>query len=268
MAISAYGSGGRLKKHALLGSSLATDPGRIQTRKRFRSLYDEARQTTGLGRSSMRDRLQGRFQQFGMGQQRRIKGIETQRTGLEREYQGAADSAKEAGFANYNKYIGTGGNQATWAQLTGRPSDMTSFETTLYYDKRSDKPSEYGLDRDYLTKAVEDFKKTGGWTDSSDDFKTIMQTSARTQHRDPRGWGEAMRKKNILTAQNETNMTKFLRDRLAQDFGPGSQKAYQQTRTDLASRIDETYIPLREEARQRLESLADRKNLYNMFLGV
>ena len=80
MAISAYRRG-QLKKHPLLGTSFLIDPKLASQRASFMELHREAAQS-GQGRASMRDRLQGRFREFGAPHQARLEVIEGEKSKL------------------------------------------------------------------------------------------------------------------------------------------------------------------------------------------
>ena len=92
MAISAYDPSGRLKKHALLGTSLAVDPTRTAQRGQFEELHKEAA-LSGGGREAMKGRLTGRFQQFGQPQVERLSEIAEQKAGFETEARDLRDPA-------------------------------------------------------------------------------------------------------------------------------------------------------------------------------
>lgn len=103
----AYDVEGRLKKHALLGTSLAVDPYRKEQREKFKSLYGEAKSAAGqgIGREGMIGRLQTRWQEFGQPQMSRLGEIAREKGTLQTEAAGLGDVEKEARFSEYEKWI-------------------------------------------------------------------------------------------------------------------------------------------------------------------
>lgn len=104
MAISAFGPQGRLKKNALRGTALGSDPSMVLQRGQFRELYDEAR-GGGFNRTQMQERLSGRTQNLQAQTQSRLARIAEQGRGLQAEASAAPDLAMERNFSAYEQGV-------------------------------------------------------------------------------------------------------------------------------------------------------------------
>lgn len=91
--VAAYDEQGRLKKHALLGTSLAVDPNRASQRQQFEELYGEAKTAAsqGIGREGFLNRLSDRFGSYAQGQQPTLGELARQSQGFVTEAQKLRD---------------------------------------------------------------------------------------------------------------------------------------------------------------------------------
>lgn len=85
MAVSAYDPSGRLKKHALLGTSFAIDPTQAEKRRKFKDLYEEARLQDTKSREATKGRLSARLKGYEQEQASRLAKIAEQKMGFEEE---------------------------------------------------------------------------------------------------------------------------------------------------------------------------------------
>lgn len=221
---SAYDTSGRLKKHALLGTSLAVDPTREAERRAFEELHAEAAASPGATRQDFVNRLSQRYAGMESEQNVRLADIARQRGDFETQARGLRDLEKE--------------------------------------DKLRDDLSKF---RDWTSRYrnQEEF----GRNPNPRKWKNLVAREAIDQAN--KLWRRMTPQEKYEAKLQYGGQQKWMRDYVMSGEGRtrDAQKAYE---TDLNARIDQInagYIPLQEEATQRQQRLADRVDLYNLFLG-
>ena len=229
---SAYDASGRLKKHALLGTSLAADPTRTAERKRYESLHEEAKGFAGQGRAPMLTQLQSRWQEYGSGQQKRLQKIADLKGGFEEEYADVVrpDPKEESRFAAYDKYI----------------------EEEGFKKKKVAGLKRKGVPADFLSEAREQYRA------DKKQYRSERTAARRTEKAgfDP---GPAPVKPGLRG--------RYVKSQWEERYGGAGEQAYRDQITAEVDKINQQYIPLQEEEFERQERLANRVDLYNLFLG-
>lgn len=231
MAVSAYTREGKLKKHALLGTSFGTDPTRRQARAKFKGLYEEARGASGRGgggKDVMKGRLQSRFDEFGKGQVSRLGEISGRQQQLQTEIAGLRDPEKEA---EYDK-------------------DIAAFDA--WSEQRADlnPESRFGGLSAYEPEIPEEYRSRAG------------AALAGMTKADKRAFGQR--------TGHVANVAQFYPQWFKENIGAaqGKKQTYEQQISSEVDRINKEFIPLQTEAAGRKKRIADRLELYNMFLGA
>jgi hypothetical protein len=144
MPISAYDSEGRLKKHALKGTSFAVDPSRSAQRQQFGELYNEAKANPAGGREAMLGKLKSRFTKYGNQQNNRLSDLAKQKELLSGQGPGLRDTDYEADLDRYTQWQEQYGDQP-WVEknfkTTHIPQDVLDetnerFEGMGWREKR------------------------------------------------------------------------------------------------------------------------------------
>jgi hypothetical protein len=249
---SAYDTSGRLKKNALLGTSLAVDPDQAVQKGQFEELHAEAKGVAGQGREPMLGRLQGRWQEFGQQQQHRLQTIAERKGSLETQYSGLGDSKMEAGFAANKRYSqGEGYNAKSTSALAkaGMPTDFLneareSFYKEFYHELRSaaKKKSKGGFLGKMLPSKLS--KKMGKIIPSK--ISRVLGLPSGSKH------------------SSEAALAKYAKNMWEARYGDPVEQQYRERISAEVDTLNQQYIPLQEE---ELDRQADRAELYNMFLG-
>lgn len=260
MPVSAYDASGRLKKHALAGTSLAVDPGRAAERKQFGKLHEEATAAAGEGRQFMEDKLKQRFKSFGEPQQARLAEIAAQKKAFEVETRGLQDPEKEAGFARWEKDSAENiaKKQHRWRELDMPEEFLSGAKKKLkgmdWKERRA-----WASDRD-MWQTQKGYDRLGGGEGSY--AKAFGGKTSRAKNWEKNWW-----KKLGGTKARQYYGGKMAKQMYEDQYGPNAAGAYMKDLSDEVDRINAAYIPLREEEGERQQRLADRVEMYNMFLG-
>lgn len=244
MAISAYDPSGRLRKHALLGTSFAVDPERKKEREQFKTLYGEAKLGAGKGREFMRGRLESQAKAFEQEQASRLAQLAGEKAGFEEQYSQLNDPELEKRFQEYQQF------------MTGpSASDTGKFIDYNYLIK-----GPQGIPEEVLTEASKSW-----YAMSPKERSEWSQTHAHPGKKLPG-------KLDFWTAKKWNKRRPWVVGQLAQNiwankYGAQSQQAYQQKLTKAQEKINTAYMALQEEEAGRQQRLADRIDFYNMFLG-
>jgi hypothetical protein len=259
MALSAYTSKGLLKKHALLGSSLAVDNKRKNQRAEYQGLHKEARGLVGGGggRKTMRGRLQSRLntaQQTGLADIARRKGnITNELAGLrDIDLENRLDK-DAAAYAGWGKEIADNPayswDPSTQSDLLGGLGNTPNIPDP-YRARAQTALNEIGLDK-AKTKEFEDAQK---------------DTYLVRPHPDtPDVWGLG----NYGYSHDAQKKTQFNANWFEKNIsGAASQRAaYDKNLNSEVDRLNQQYIPLQEQEAGRKKRIQSRLELYNMFLG-
>lgn len=303
MPVSAYDASGRLKKHALAGTSLGADPGRAAERAQYGELFAEAREHAGEGREYMRRKLSQRFGQYAKPQQARLDAIAKKRAGFEEQARALRDREKEHGFERY----------ADWASDLEAGDWKTKMREGIWDLQHV--PEEFRAAAEEAFKNMT-WRERRDWAEGQDWYKqtlarpTVRNAEKRQKESDKRnqlgalgadltgtapGFGMvpyghklpfAKKFSRLISGKRQpptekqywsklgkqTGVDKFYKARMSKDlytaqYGTEAQRTYEQRVSDEIDRINEQYIPLGTEAAEREARMADRMDLYNMFLG-
>lgn len=223
MALAAYDAQGRLKKHALLGTSLAVDPNRASQRQAFEDLYGEAKQAAsqGVGREGFLNTLSNRYGAYERGSTQSLNELARQAHGFEDE----ASKLRDREF-----------------------EDEVRTRASKFRD---------------MTSGLKDIDATK--------FRKVRKAASPLVD-------EAQQKWKQMTPQERANYTVnkgMNRKQFAMDYVLGGEKramdeyaAYEAKINQEVDRINANYIPLQQEYADRQQRLADRVELYNLFLGA
>jgi len=226
---SAYDTEGRLKKHALMGTSFATDPYKKKERTQFQTLYGEAKEAAshGIGQEGMLKRLQSDWQGYASNQLSRLEQIAKEREMIQSEGEAnisaLTDPEKEKRFTAYQQ----------WASL----SPQTQQHTGIY------KLTNMGIPSDFVKEAKRAYLN--------------MNQSDR----------KAYAKDHGVPANRET-MSTFIKNLWQDKYGTPQEQAYKEKLSAEVDKLQGRLVPLQEEEIDRQERLASRAELYSMFLGV
>lgn len=240
MAISAY-KGERLKKHALLGTSLAADPARMTERKTFKDLYARARAHPGMSRAALRENVATEF--YG-GE--RAKGL--------------------AAIAKARGQIGI---------LGGEISDIEAKRKAALGDIEKSGAQAGHLSRILGTKKYKKWRKQRRWESGqlkkygiTDDYRRYREGLAQSGFmRDMGAQADALayaRSQGLQFKMSPAQMRKrgpqmygylaslAMKERSAQEYLPGAVSSLAEKRAqlgDLQSSIQETYVPTSAKAK-------------------
>jgi hypothetical protein len=278
MPVSAYDAEGRLKKHALAGTSLAVDPSREAQRRQFGELYEEAKTDPAGGREAMLSRLSERYGDYEKQQASRLAEIASRKSMFDKEVSGLRDPALEESFERYKDTNARDEDIYRWRE-SHMPAEMLDeakkkFEGMTWEERRawaqeSIDPSVEGADL-LITPSV---------TPERGDALKALKNVSKLQKGDFR-WDQvlpSLKKKAPLSEKKyweELGGVKLrqyyggkMAKQLYREQYAGKEAAYLKKISDEVERINEQYIPLQEEEYERTQRLQDRVELYNMFLG-
>lgn len=240
MPISAFSDEGLLKKNALQGTSLESDPDREASRRRFESLHEEAR-AGNLNQEQMQSRLAGRFQQFGNAQNERLAQIAQEQQTMLGEAKNLRNPENQKRFAQYQG----GAMNKEFRQQSKEEWKEESGEHLPKRRKKNTVPQQKAFEA-YL---IRKYGNYGAWgkaarkADDQDDWKL---------YRDK---------------QNRKNSRKYRQASWKEQYGNVAFRSNEQRISDEVDRINEKFLPNQQEAGERRARLQDRMELYNMFLG-
>jgi hypothetical protein len=225
--VAAYDEMGRLKKNALLGTSLAVDPNRATQRQAFNDLYGEAKEaaTQGMGREGFLSRLSSRYGDYERSQHQTLGELARQSQGFVSEAQKLRDFEKEDELR----------------QRASKFRDMTS-----------------GL------------KGKDGKLEAAE-FGQLKKSAPALVDEAQQKW-----KKMTPIEKAEQKVGKGVNQRRwIMDYVLGGEKramdehaAYEANINQEVDRINSSLIPIQQEYADRQQRLADRVELYNLFLGA
>jgi len=291
MPVSAFDAEGRLKKHALAGTSLAVDKDRLVKKRIFQNLYKEARADPNAGREGMLNKLTSRYQAFGQPQTERLAEIASQKAGFEAEAGGLRNLGQEEEFGRYNEWQDSR-EQNKWTEANFntmhvpeeiRAATDAAFENMTWQERR-----DWAREQDFAARGMGYPKvlKTKGEKDDAKWKGIASQTQSTHAATAFLGFSPAGKiiqkllgkkpppteKKYWSKLGKMTGLEKFYKGRMAKNIyeqqqGAEAQKAYQEQISAEVDRINEQYIPLAKEEGEREKRLADRADLYNLFLG-
>lgn len=254
MAISAYGPSGRLKKHALLGTSFAVDPKQELKRKQFETLYGEAKLAAGEGREPMLGALQSRFKGFEEEQAGRLAKLAEQKGAFEQQYAELNNPEVEENFKKYQEFLAKGEKGTNPEKFKGYGSGAARGIPWMMRAPQ-------GLPEEVITEA---WQQWHGMTPEEQ-----SEWSRTHSH-----FGKKLPKKlNFQTAKKWDKRQPWVVGQLAQNiwadmYGTQKQQEYQENLTKAQEKINTAYTSLQGEEAGRQQRLADRIDLYNMFLGA
>ncbi len=291
MAISAFGERGRLKKHALMGSSLGQDPRRSKERKKFRGLHEEARQAK-MGRKGMTGLLRDRLQMESTPQFSRLEQIRAKRQSLAQQYAGGRDPGLEKGFKAYETYVDLGGptNLSTPEGFKdfGISNEFAEQARRGWSKLRSDEGGSVGPGSAHggydLPEGVE-LPQRPAYSEEMSPQERQAETSRYLQemsaldlpassnlsvspNASPAAAGYLVKAVGESRDENQQRLAEYTKQQFADKYGPAAAKKYRKKLASKASQLNQAYIPLGEEATTRQKRLSEKVNLYNMFLGV
>lgn len=267
MAVSAYDPSGRLKKHALLGTSLAADPTRTAQKEQFKTLHREAVGRAAEGRAGMLGTLGGRAQAYATPHLQRLQQIAEQRGVHERQLGEVRDPQAESTIARARdlyaplarKYEGLEGAYVVGGDPLAAPTDP-------------DSPQRPGAPPVHV----------GG--NALQQLATHLDTVSRLRTVNLWDFMQANVPKEIRSEIKKaywdlkpSERKKYGRESVfAREYVKGKAADIEAAQTDYQRRIDEEvesinrqYLqPLAEESAERQQRIADRIELYNMFLGA
>ena len=238
MAISAFNDEGLLKKDATRGTSLAVDPGRADERSRFETLHEEAR-AGGMNQEQMRENLTDRFQGFGNAQNTRLAEIARQQQTMMGEAQQLRDPEQEMRFAQ-----NAGG--AMNAEFRTQTDEKWKAESGEYLRKKlkNTTPQEK---KDFHEWMINKYDQEPG---------ALWGHAADQKH-----WNKYRKK------MNKENRVSNRKELWQNTYGNSARRENELRINREVDRINESYLPNKAEAGERRARLADRMELYNMFLG-
>ena len=228
----AFDTEGRLKKHALRGTSLASDPTRAVERGQFKELHAEAK-TKGWGRKQMTAQLTDRYKTFAGEQQRSLADIARKKGLAMDKYESrnlGGDEALEEDFSRYN---------------AGVRSEEFDVRTKSEWRGQDLRVSE--------VKSKASKKDMAAWTDYA------------AEH-GKNAWSEKSYK-NWAERKNKKSLASFRKPQWEEQAGLAAQNREENRINDEIAKINETYIPLEQNQAQRQARLRSRMEMYNMFLG-
>jgi len=243
MAISAY-RGGKLKKHALRGTSLAADPTRATERKTFGDLYARARANPQMSREDLRESTASEF--YGGERAKGLAAIAKARgqigvlggeiSNIERLRQSAesdiARSGEQAGRISA-ALRGTGGYKKYKSQMNWRRSQMKTHGITSDLDAYRQ-----GLGRTSWSQNL------AAQQQSLEYLKSTQGGAGITSYADMKKRGPIMMGYLASLGMKEQAAQKYL--------GGGSAASLADKRAQLGAlqtSIQNTYIPTAEKAR-------------------
>lgn len=259
MPVSAYDQSGRLKKHALAGTSLAVDPDRAEQRSQFQELHKEARTAGAKGRETMVNTLTDRYKKFGNPQMERLSEIAEQKQGFETQAAGLRDRKLEQGFAEYTKNVEADQkNKVYKGRNLHMPDEVLQGAKTKLDEMSWEERKEWADNRDMYA------------TDMG--YKALGQGLGQGYRGAPGSKMAATLDKQYWKKQGGKKRREYYQGKMAtqmydEKYGAAKQRAYEENFNKEVDRINESYIPLQEEEGQRQERLADRAELYNLFVG-
>ena len=236
---SAYDSSGRLKKNALRGTAMETDPTMAVERGKFNELHKEA-VDQGWDKKQMSAKLTERYGSYNREQQRSLADIAKRKKGFVDEY-GALDNEElNADFMRYND----GTRSDEFNARTGR--EFRDSKKRLHVNLENADKS--------------DIRK---WTDHLD-------KQGKKQGSDAMGWLPQLDSKEYkkwASSRNRKNREAMQKTQWEAHAGLNSQNTEANRVNDAIAKINETFIPLEKNQQQREARLRSRMELYNMFLG-
>jgi hypothetical protein len=219
-----------------MGTSLAVDPDRAKQREQFQALHEEAKSRPGEGREAMLNRIQGRWQQFGGAQTSRLQEIADRRESLAAEYSGLRDSDEEERFQQYKDYTARKGKKS----------------------RQFKKLIDEGIPEEFLREIEEQYYREIPGAKRIKKGSLVYEESLD-------GGGKSKKKK--IERARQKKLGDYARRAWEAKYGGDREENYLQRISDEVDRINKHYIPLQEEEAGRHARLADRAELYNMFLG-
>ena len=303
MAVSAF-RGGKLKKRALLGTSLAADPTRGKEREAFKSLYSEARGYASDPEAfkSMIGKRHAAATEKGLGQIAEVKGqmgsIQEEMTALQGQR-----ATTQSWLDLYNKQAeGAGkmaGTTAKKAWKIGKTSEEALQGTTEHWQSLSNEERlaamPEGLQGDYLAPYLADIE---GFLTKKGQMKNLLQKRGfkkKTEDLREKQWRAKMMaqgktKKEIKRARKGEGDKKPFRKDYAKEYRKYNRanvisKAYEahlqqqfaekkpyETLTEFDRQLQEQQLQLESLAplQEKLyRPLAEKASLYgNFFTGV
>jgi len=256
MPVSAYDQSGRLKKHALAGTSLAVDPDRAKQRSQFQELHKEARTAGAKGRETMVTKLTDRYKKFGNPQMERLAEIAEQKQGFETEAGGLRDRKLEQRFTEFEK-----NSEADRSARNNLPRNLHMPDDVKMEAEEKLKGMGWEERRDYF--GNKDVWDTGMGYSLLGQGKGVGSKISQAMP----GYEEQYWKKLGGKKRRGYYHGKMASRVYADKYGAEKQRAYEANFNKEVDRINESYIPLQEEEGQRQERLADRAELYNLFVG-
>ncbi len=284
MALSAYDDEGRLKKHALQGTGLAIQTGAKAEgrRERFGALHEEAR-AGKFTREQMTDRLQGRFEEYGGGQQGRISQIAEKTGAMEARYAASKDPEAERYFQLYAQ--GEGGTRPDDFNVSAKQAWVDAGGAFGEYDrgdleKRSFKKN---LERDAFgrewtgtassstgRKAAQRLDKDYLKDEANRNLFTMTSDQALHDWKAEFGGGKyglQQSTREDIARRNKASLNTFSKNRWRNLYDWKAARAYEERRGAIETEIDESYKPLVKESAERQALIEDRMEMYNLFLG-
>lgn len=260
MAISAYDPSGRLKKHFLLGTSFATDPEKSLERQNLQKLYEESRSAAGGGRETMLSRLAPRLESYATQESGRLAELAAKKQGFEQAYANLANPELQQKFQDYQDVIEQGRNLNPNAFIrytdiptasgeplkapSGIPEDILKQASEQWQAMTIPQRVEWSQTHEHPGEKLFNPPKPGGGIKiSPSDLKRWRQSEP------------------LAAGQLAQNLWR-------EQYGPEAQAAHQSQLLEQQSNINTAYQSLLEEEQARNQRLADRVELYNMFLGA
>lgn len=229
---SAFSSEGLLKKHALRGTSLASDPTRAVERGKFQALHAEAT-TQGWDREQMTAQLTDRYKNFSGQQQTALADIARRKNLGEDDYEAIDNPELNEDFKRYN---------------AGVQSDEFRTETK----------------NEWRDSGVRHKKHMKNATKS--DIAAATDYFAKKQGT-KKGWFTKDQYEKWAKRQNRKSLSAVRTPQWEERAGVNAQNREENRINAEIARINETYIPLEQNQAQREARLRSRMEMYNMFLG-
>lgn len=276
----AYDAQGRLKKRALLGTSFAVDPTKSKQREQFKALHEEAKTRAGQGRDFMLGQVQDRWQNFEEDQTSKLQALAEQKQGFASELAGVRDPEEEARFEAYRELKAMSNQPGQYRNLAkaGIPEEFLKEAEREYYklhpSRQQVKGSLLPSERARMEQAGL-LRRGGGGSSVLDKQLKPLKTLGKIKpikkigkkiKKFFGGKSEKEREKE-KEIKRQRNLAKYVKQKLEEQYNEQLARDYEERAAAETERFQRSYMTAQEEENMRMQRLADRAELYNMFLG-
>jgi len=284
MPLAAYDDEGRLKKNALQGTGLgaATDRAGMLQADKFSELHDEARRTNAT-EDEMKATLQGRMDQYAGSHSGRLQEIADLHAAGQARYDASGSATDEERFALYDQLNGKGMKMADGFMKEGRKEWEAAGGAAGEYNQHdldNKRAFKRGLGEDEWRAATGGSKKEWKEYEKADLERNFLKdnpdlytyTGDKKLHEYKGEVGDNKYSLNTDTRddirqRNKASLMKFDRNRWQNLYDWKAERAYNERRESIREEVNQTLIPQGVERQEREAMIADKLELYNLFLG-